>query len=67
MWKGETFLSIIPVGNGGQTKKLAEVLKVVDSFGLAYQVTCIEGEWSQIEKNWQQFSSLVKKLLGQVH
>jgi uncharacterized protein YqgV (UPF0045/DUF77 family) len=45
-------LSIIPVGNGGQpNQELAEILKVVDSFGLPYQLTlatCIEGEWSEI-------------------
>jgi uncharacterized protein YqgV (UPF0045/DUF77 family) len=45
-------LSIIPVGNGGQpNQELAEVLKVVDSSGLPYQLTlatCIEGEWSEI-------------------
>jgi uncharacterized protein (TIGR00106 family) len=46
-------LSILPLGGDSHTSdELAEVLKLVDAFGLPYQLTpagtCIEGEWNEV-------------------
>lgn len=46
-------LTIIPLGTGASmSDELAEVLKIVDASGLAYQLTpsgtCIEGDWDQL-------------------
>ena len=46
-------LSILPLaGDGHLSDELAEVLKLVDSYGLPYQLTptatCIEGEWNEV-------------------
>lgn len=46
-------LSILPVaGDGHLSDELAEVLKLVDSYGLPYQLTpastCIEGQWNEV-------------------
>jgi len=46
-------LSIMPLGGDTHTSdKLAEVLKLIDAFGLPYQLTptgtCIEGEWGEL-------------------
>jgi uncharacterized protein (TIGR00106 family) len=46
-------LSILPlVGDGHLSDELAEVLKLVDAYGLPYQLTptatCIEGEWNEV-------------------
>ena len=46
-------LSILPlVGDGHHSDELAEVLKLIDSYGLPYQLTptatCIEGEWNEV-------------------
>jgi len=46
-------LSILPlVGDGHLSDELAEVLKLIDSYGLPYQLTptatCIEGEWNEV-------------------
>jgi uncharacterized protein (TIGR00106 family) len=46
-------LSILPlVGDGHVSDELAEVLKLIDSYGLSYQLTpsatCIEGEWNEV-------------------
>jgi uncharacterized protein (TIGR00106 family) len=46
-------LTILPlVGDGHTSDELAEVLKLVDSYGLPYQLTptstCIEGEWNEV-------------------
>lgn len=46
-------LSILPlVGDGHVSDELAEVLKLIDSYGLPYQLTpsatCIEGEWNEV-------------------
>jgi uncharacterized protein YqgV (UPF0045/DUF77 family) len=53
--KGATMLvelSILPlVGDGHLSDELAEVLKLVDAYGLPYQLTptatCIEGTWNE--------------------
>lgn len=46
-------LTIIPIGSNAHTSDtLAEVLKAIDSAGIAYQLTptttCLEGEWDKI-------------------
>jgi uncharacterized protein (TIGR00106 family) len=46
-------LSILPLGGDSHiSDELAEVLKLVDGFGLPYQLTasgtCIEGEWNEV-------------------
>jgi uncharacterized protein YqgV (UPF0045/DUF77 family) len=46
-------LSIWPlVGDGHLSDELTEVLKLIDSYGLPYQLiptaTCIEGEWNEV-------------------
>ena len=46
-------LSIIPIGGSDHTSDtLAEVLKAIDSSGIAYQLTptstCLEGSWDKI-------------------
>lgn len=46
-------LSIIPLGKGTSlSDELAEILKLVDASGLAYQLTpsgtCIEGDWDAV-------------------
>jgi len=46
-------LSIIPLGGDTHmSDELAEVLKLVDDYGLPYQLTpsgtCIEGEWNEV-------------------
>ena len=46
-------LSILPlVGDGHISDELADVLKLIDSYGLPYQLTptatCIEGEWNEV-------------------
>ena len=46
-------LSVIPLGGDTHlSSRIAEVLKLIDASGLAYQLmpsgTCIEGEWEQV-------------------
>ena len=46
-------LSIIPLGKGTSlSDELAEILKLIDASGLAYQLTpsgtCIEGDWDAV-------------------
>jgi uncharacterized protein (TIGR00106 family) len=46
-------LTIIPIGSSAHTSDtLAEVLKAIDSSGIAYQLTpsttCLEGSWEKI-------------------
>ena len=46
-------LSILPlVGDGHVSDELAEVLGLIDAYGLPYQLTpsatCIEGEWNEV-------------------
>jgi uncharacterized protein (TIGR00106 family) len=46
-------LSVIPLGTGTSlSEELAEILKLVDASGLAYQLTpsgtCIEGDWDAV-------------------
>ena len=46
-------LSILPlVGDGHVSDELAEVLRLIDAYGLPYQLTpsatCIEGEWNEV-------------------
>jgi uncharacterized protein (TIGR00106 family) len=46
-------LSIIPVGSSAHvSSELAKVLRLIDTSGLAYQLTpsgtCIEGEWEEV-------------------
>ena len=46
-------LTILPlVSDGHLSDELAEVLKLIDAYGLPYQLTpsstCIEGEWSEV-------------------
>ena len=46
-------LTILPlVSDGHVSDELAEVLKLIDTYGLPYQLTpsstCIEGEWSEV-------------------
>ena len=46
-------LSIIPLGKGTSlSEELAEILKLIDASGLAYQLTpsgtCIEGDWDEV-------------------
>jgi len=46
-------LSIIPLGGDTHlSDELGEVLKLVDTYGLPYQLTpsgtCIEGEWNKV-------------------
>ena len=46
-------ISILPlVGDGHVSDELGEVLKLIDSYGLPYQLTpsatCIEGEWNEV-------------------
>jgi uncharacterized protein (TIGR00106 family) len=46
-------LSIMPLGGDAHiSDELADVLKLVDTFGLPYQLTpagtCIEGEWTEV-------------------
>lgn len=48
-------LTIIPVGGDARmSDEVAEALKIIDSSGLAYQLTptatCIEGEWNDVMK-----------------
>lgn len=48
-------LTIIPVGSGRHiSDELAEVLKLIDAFGLPYELTptgtCIEGDWDDVMK-----------------
>jgi uncharacterized protein (TIGR00106 family) len=46
-------LTIIPIGSSAHTSDtLAEVLKAIDSTGIAYQLTptttCLEGSWDKV-------------------
>jgi uncharacterized protein (TIGR00106 family) len=46
-------LIVVPLGTGTSLRdELAEVLKIIDASGLAYQLTpsgtCMEGEWDDI-------------------
>ena len=46
-------LNVIPLGTGTSlSEELAEVLKIIDTSGLSYQLTpsgtCMEGEWDDI-------------------
>jgi uncharacterized protein (TIGR00106 family) len=46
-------LSVIPLGKGTSlSDELAEILKLIDASGLAYQLTpcgtCIEGDWDAV-------------------
>ena len=46
-------LTILPIGSNAHTSEtLAEVLKAIDSSGIAYQLTptttCLEGSWDKI-------------------
>jgi uncharacterized protein YqgV (UPF0045/DUF77 family) len=46
-------MTFIPLGSNGQaSEQIAEVLNLVDNSGLFYEhahnITCIEGQWSEI-------------------
>ena len=46
-------LSVMPIGGDSHTsRKLAEILKLIDASGLPYQLTptatCIEGKWEEV-------------------
>jgi uncharacterized protein (TIGR00106 family) len=59
-------LSIIPLGGDTHmSDELAEVLKLVDTYGLPYQLTpsgtCIEGEWNEVMELIRQCHSRVRE------
>ena len=59
-------LSIIPLGGDTHmSDELAEVLKLVDAYGLPYQLTpsgtCIEGEWNEVMELIRQCHSRVRE------
>lgn len=63
--------SIIPVGNSTHMSgELAKVLHLIDTSGLAYQLTpsgtCIEGEWEAIMPLIQQCHARVRKTAAHV-
>jgi uncharacterized protein (TIGR00106 family) len=59
-------LSIIPLGGDTHlSDELGEVLKLVDTYGLPYQLTpsgtCIEGEWNEVMELIRQCHSRVRE------
>jgi uncharacterized protein (TIGR00106 family) len=59
-------LSVIPLGGDTHmSDELAEVLKLVDAYGLPYQLTpsgtCIEGEWDEVMGLIRQCHSRVRE------
>jgi uncharacterized protein (TIGR00106 family) len=59
-------LSVIPLGGDTHmSDELAEVLKLVDAYGLPYQLTpsgtCVEGEWNEVMELIRQCHSRVRE------
>ena len=64
-------LSILPlVGDGHLSDELAEVLKLIDSYGLPYQLTptatCIEGDWNEVMELVRQCHNCVRSKASHV-
>jgi uncharacterized protein (TIGR00106 family) len=64
-------LSILPlVGDGHLSDELAEVLKLIDSAGLPYQLTptatCIEGDWNEVMELVRQCHNCVRSKASHV-